>query len=176
MGVIFSPMPSTNALRPWRKKGTSAPSSRPRGRSLESGQCSPHRRLRASKVLAASEDPPPMPACEGMRFSTLMVAPLATWALRWSSRAARTIKSSRGKASDKSMRSICSCSLNSKCSTSAQSMSMKTDWSKWYPSARLALMCKNKLSLAGAKTSLSSFMVWPASRGGCAGDFKINHR
>ena len=55
IGVSTSPMPSTKALRPPTKKGTSAPSFSAIGRRRSRDQFKPHSRLSASSVLAASD-------------------------------------------------------------------------------------------------------------------------
>ena len=68
-------MPSTQALCPPMKKGTSAPSVRPSWSSRERGQCSPHNRFSAISVVAASELPPPSPAPHGTCLSLAVGAP-----------------------------------------------------------------------------------------------------
>ena len=69
-GVRTSPMPRTSAFSPPMKKGTSAPSVCANRSKSARGSRASHRRLSASKTLAASELPPPRPrpaecACRG---------------------------------------------------------------------------------------------------------------
>ena len=75
IGVMRSPTPSTHADWPCKKKGTSAPRAKAMGSKRSSGQCNCHKRLRAIKVLAASDEPPPNPAWAGRRLSNVMCAP-----------------------------------------------------------------------------------------------------
>lgn len=79
-GVIVSPIPSTHALLPLKKNGTSAPMLRPMVSSAERGSSRFHSLLRASKVVAASDEPPPMPACAGCFSIHQCVRPACT---RW---------------------------------------------------------------------------------------------
>ncbi|MOA24720.1 hypothetical protein D3C78_1454100 [compost metagenome] len=131
-GVIISPIPATQAFRPRKKKGTSAPSVRPMASSAGRGRSSPQRRFRASKVVAASDEPPPMPAWAGMLLSTPMCAPALQPVAVCRARAARTIKSLSGRRMPlRSWRVICPSLRRSKCRRSCQSISMKTDSIRW---------------------------------------------
>ena len=75
IGCSCSPIPCTQALRPPKKNGTSAPKEAPKGSRRDSGQFSPQSRFNASKVVAASDEPPPKPASEGRFFCTRIKAP-----------------------------------------------------------------------------------------------------
>ena len=130
-GRIMSPIPSTQALAPHRKNGTSAPSVRPMACSCARVRPRRHSRFSASSVLAASDDPPPMPACAGTRLSMAMCAPSAQPVARCRARAARRHRSSGGRAALRSSRESCPAGRSSKCSVSHQSISTKTDCSRW---------------------------------------------
>lgn len=158
-GVIVSPIPSTHALCPRKKNGTSAPKDRPILSSAARGRFSPQSRLSARRVVAASDEPPPIPACDGMLLRTPMRAPWLQPVACWRARAARKVRSTSGKAIPRSSRVMVAFLLRSKCSVSHQSTSMKTDCSKWYPSARWPVICRKRLSFAGAGTSYSECMA-----------------
>src|SRR6201985_2084562 len=104
MGVSFSPMPSTNALSPPTKNGTSAPSGVASSSRRARGQSRFHSRLSASSTVAASELPPPMPAPQGTFFSTEMSAPKPQPLACCSARAARRLRSSAGRGRAESRR------------------------------------------------------------------------
>ena len=130
-GVILSPMPSTHACLPHRKKGTSAPSERPMRDRLSSDSRSFQRRFSASKVDAASDEPPPIPACAGTDLAIPMCAPSAQPVACFNALAARTTKSSCGSAHVRSSRLIWPSVLISKCRVSHQSINIKTDCNRW---------------------------------------------
>ena len=60
---------------PRTKRGISAPSSRPSSRERDGASRKPQISLRATRVVAASELPPPRPPCTGMRFVSRMSTP-----------------------------------------------------------------------------------------------------
>ncbi len=93
-GSRSSPVPSTQLAAPRTNTGTSAPSCPAKCSSSFSSRRQCHMRLRASKVVAASELPPPKPAPKGIVFFILMVTPCLIAQDCRKSMAARTDKSS----------------------------------------------------------------------------------
>ena len=69
-GVSSSPNPSTSAGQPSVKNGTSAPTAAARDRRVSGGGDFPVRAISPFSVAAASELPPPSPACSGMVLRT----------------------------------------------------------------------------------------------------------
>ena len=97
-GEIRSPMPSTQALRPCTKNGTSAPKDKPISAKVVRDKCRPHRWLSASKQVAASDEPPPKPASAGRCLCSTMLAPRRQPVACCKARAACTHRSSVGNA------------------------------------------------------------------------------
>ena len=69
-GEMSSPRPIPSAVPPARKNGTSAPSRAASHARSTRSSFSPHSRVSATSVAAASALPPPRPACDGMRLTS----------------------------------------------------------------------------------------------------------
>ena len=77
-GVTISPLPSTAAKGPLKKKGMSEPSMPPKPASSSLLNSSPHSLFKPASVHAASLLPPPRPADMGISFFNVITAPFLT--------------------------------------------------------------------------------------------------
>ena len=97
-GAMWSPRPVPRAMPPVRQAGTSAPRARPIRSSWSGPRPSPHSALQATRVAAASADPPAIPPATGTLLSTRMARPAEVdahgpaAARRCMARAARTAR------------------------------------------------------------------------------------
>ncbi len=90
-----SPMPSTMAGAASRKKGTSAPSCKAKGKSSSVVKRKSHKALRDTNVVAASLEPPPSPAPLGITLPSSISTPNSGLdTCSFNKRAALTTKSS----------------------------------------------------------------------------------
>ena len=92
-GTSISPMPSAQALWPATNTGTSAPSEAPSACRRAWSRPTRHRWLRASRVVAALELPPPRPPPLGICLSTVMVTPFEPCCSRLAARYTRLSRS-----------------------------------------------------------------------------------
>ena len=74
-GVSFSPIPSQRRQPPATQKGTSAPSFAPISANAIRESCCPVILFNPRRTAAASEEPPPIPASDGICFTSSMWTP-----------------------------------------------------------------------------------------------------
>ncbi len=92
IGVTRSPRPLPTAVAPVREKGTSAPRRAARAESSGRVRFVPHRALQATRVAAASAEPPAMPPATGTRLRRRRSTPSFTPVASARSSAARTAR------------------------------------------------------------------------------------
>ncbi len=94
-GSIRSPRPLATAGPAAKNHGTSLPREPPISARRSSGQSMPHASAAARIAVAASLDPPPRPAPEGIRFTSSISSPRDSPAAAASARTARTTRFDR---------------------------------------------------------------------------------